>query len=217
LALNVGSNGGSTTYGGALEGAGSLTKAGSGTLLLTGSNTFSGTTTINQGELEVNGSLASAVTVNNGGALGGTGSLSSVLVNAGGHIAPGNSPGTLTLSDSLSLASGAVMDYELATPLTSDEVYMPTSLLSLNGQQFADFNFTPLGGFGDGTYTLIDAGSISGSLGDNVSGAINGHTATLSIEGNDLVLTVVPEPGTFGLLVGLGVGLVSFARLRRKR
>ena len=71
----------------------------------------------------------------------------------------------MNISGSLTLVRGAVMDYELGTPTDSDEVLMPSGMLALNGQQFSDFNFTALGGFGDGDYTLIDAGSTSGSLG----------------------------------------------------
>ncbi len=212
VALGVGNNSTSTSYAGALTGPGSLTKVGSGTLLLTGNNNYSGTTAINQGELQVNGSLASAVTVNSGGTLGGTGSLSSVTVNAGGHLAPGDAPGQLTLSGSLTLLSGAVMDYELDTPLDSDEVYMPNGLLSLNGQQFSDFNFTPLAGFAPGSYTLIDAGSISGGLGANTSGTIDGLPANLAMQGNNLVLNVVPEPGTLALLAFGVLACSAFAR-----
>jgi autotransporter-associated beta strand protein len=210
VTLSAGNNTANSTYSGTLYGPGGLNKIGAGTLLLTGSNTYSGTTAVNQGELVVNGSLTSPVTVNSGGKLAGTGNLSSVTINSGGHIAPGNSPGILTLSGTLSLLSGAVMDYELATPLNSDEVYMPTSLLSLNGQQFSDFNFTPLGGFGPGTYTLVDAGSVSGGLGASTSGFINGWPANLGIQGNDLVLTVVPEPGTTMLVLVGGLCLLGY-------
>ncbi len=121
---------------------GGLTKLGSGVLTLTGTNTYTGATTINQGELLVNGWLVSPVTVNSGGILAGTGSLTSVIVNAGGHLAPGDAPGLLNLSGSLTLMSSAVMDYELDTPLDSDKVLMlPTGLLTLSGQQFSDFNW----------------------------------------------------------------------------
>jgi hypothetical protein len=171
---------------------------------------------VSQGTLVVNGSLVSPVTVNGSGVLSGTGSLSSVMVNSGGHLAPGNSPGTLTLSGSLTLMSGALMGYELGTPANSDLVLMPTGLLALNGQQFSDFNFTPLGGFAPGTYMLIDAGSISGGLGANTSGTINGLSASLALQGNDLVLNVVPEPGTFPLLAaGIVAILATGLTLRR--
>jgi formylglycine-generating enzyme required for sulfatase activity len=214
VALSVGNNNGNTTYAGILNDAGGLTKIGNGILLLTGANTYSGSTAINQGELMVNGSLVSAVTVNSGGTLAGMGSLSSVTVNAGGHLAPGNSPGKLLLSGSLSLLGGAVMDYELDTPLTSDEVLMSGGSLALNGQEFGDFNFTPLAGFGPGTYDLIDAGSITGSLGSGTSGTIGGYQANLAVQGNDVVLNVVPEPST---LVLMAVGAVTLLGLLRRR
>ncbi len=86
------------------------------------------------------------------------------------------------------------MDFALDMPADSDLVSMPAGALSFNGQQFSDFNFTALAGFGPGAFTLIDAGSINGSLGANTSGMIDGLPATLAISGNDLVLTVVPEP-----------------------
>ena len=50
---------------------------------------------------------------------------------------------------------------------------MPSSLLTLSGQQFSDFHFTWTGGFGPGTYTLVNAQSITG-LGSNTSGTIDG-------------------------------------------
>ena len=50
--------------------------------------------------LEVNGPLASPVTVNSGGILGGTGSLGSVTVASGGQLAPADALGTMYLSSS---------------------------------------------------------------------------------------------------------------------
>lgn len=211
LSLSVGNNNSNTTFSGAIGGLGSLIKIGSGTLTMTGTNTYSGATAINQGALIVNGSLASPVTVNSGGTLGGVGSLTSATVNAGGVLAPGDPPGTLSLGGGLSLVSGAVLDFTLDTPLTSDAISMPLGTLLLNDQQFTDFNFAPTSNFGQGTYTLIDAGSIEGSLGSGTSGIIDGLPATLAVQGDNLTLNVVPEPGTLalaaaalGLLAGTG-------------
>ncbi|MGA2259192.1 MAG: autotransporter-associated beta strand repeat-containing protein, partial [Thermoguttaceae bacterium] len=51
--LNVGSNGASTTYSGLISGNGGLTKSGSGTLTLSSTNTYSGTTVINTGVVQL--------------------------------------------------------------------------------------------------------------------------------------------------------------------
>ena len=77
--LTVGSNDLSTAVSGSITGTtGGLTKAGAGTLTLSGANTYIGATSLNAGGLVVNGSLASAVTVNDG-FLGGTGSVAGLI------------------------------------------------------------------------------------------------------------------------------------------
>ena len=159
---------------------------------MAGTNTYSGSTTVNRGELVVSGSLASPVTVN-GGTLGGTGFLSSVTVNSGGAIAPGGPLGTMSVSGDLALSSGAKMDYELDTPFTSDAI--SCDLLQLRRQQFSDFQFTWTADFGPGVYDLIIAESVSGTgLGNVTSGTIDGYPAKIAMSGNELVLTVTPEP-----------------------
>jgi autotransporter-associated beta strand protein len=224
LPMTLGTSGGgatidtqsfSVTQSGSLSGSGGLAKVGSGALILAGSNTYSGLTDVQQGQLIVNGPFVGPVTVDSGGTLAGTGNLASVTIGAGAHLSPGSAPGTLKLSGSLTLLSGAGLDFDLAAPGGSDEVSMPAGTLLLSNQQFSDFHFTPLPGFVDGSYTLIDAGSISGSLGGNVSGTINGHLATLGIQGNDVVLTVVPEPSTIamGLAASLFVAALSRHRI----
>ena len=219
--LTLSPSGGSTTFSGMIRGGGtlgriSLIKNGSGTQVLAGSNTYTGPTTVNQGTLLVNGSLVSPVTVNSGGMLGGSGSLSSVTVTSGGSLSPGAAPSALNVSGSLSLLSGAKMDYALDTPADSDEVYMPSGPLVLSGQQFADFNFTWSANVAPGTYMLIDAQSISGSLGTSTGGTIDGLQANIAIQGDDVVLNVVPEPSTLVLLGVGGLGLLGYESWRRR-
>ena len=207
------------TYAGVISGSGALTKVGSGVLALSGSNTCSGPTTINQGKLVVDGSLASPVTVNSSGTLGGTGYLGSVTVSASGTLAPGDPLGVLNVGGNLILESGAWMDYELDGISTDDEVSVPSGTLTFNGQGFSNFGFTWTGGFGPGTYTLVNAESISG-LGSNLSGSIDGLPATLSVHGSgnnqDLVLNVTPEPSTFAMLAAGAIGLVGYGWRRRR-
>ncbi|WP_330205999.1 autotransporter serine peptidase EprS [Pseudomonas sp. AM14(2022)] len=110
---------------------GSLIKSGAGRLLLTGDNTFRGPTTVNGGLLSVNGSLASAVTVNDSGTLGGSGRIASLLANSGGRVAPGNSIGTLSVAGDVTFAPGSTYAVELS-PISSDRIVAGGSA-SING------------------------------------------------------------------------------------
>ena len=133
-------------------------------------------------------------------------------------MAPGavGAAGTLTLGSTLSLANGALLAFDLAGTSASDKVSMASTALTLNGQKFSDFSFTALSGFGQGTYVLVDAGSVSGLLGTSLAGTIDGLSATLLVSGGDLVLTVVPEPGTLALLAAGLLGLLAYAWRKRK-
>jgi autotransporter-associated beta strand protein len=221
--LTLAPAGGPTTFSGTVQnGRGGLALAisGSGSQILSGPNTYTGPTTINLGNLTVNGSLVSPVRVNSGGILSGTGSLTTVTVTTGGTLSPGNPLGSMQMSGTLSLLPGAVMDYELDTPGTSDAISMSSGELVLSSQQFSDFNFTWTSNFGQGTFDLIAFTSRSGSLGQNTSGTIDGLPASIAVRGDELVLNVVPEPSTATLL-GAGVlGLIGWAwrqRLRKHR
>ena len=116
--INIVSLSGGTLTNGALTGAvtssgGTLNSLGGGMTLtvssgatnVTGTNTYTGATTVNGGTLSVNGSIASAVTVNAGGTLGGNGTVGNTTIN-GGTLAPGNSIGLLTVNGNLSFTRG---------------------------------------------------------------------------------------------------------------
>src|SRR5262249_31215510 len=109
-ALTVGGNNLSTTVSGIIDGpGGSLIKTGTGILTLSGTNTYTGTTTVDAGVLIVNGSIASSslTTVNSGAVLLGSGTVGSTVVNAGGVLVPGNSPGTMTVAGDLTIQRNA--------------------------------------------------------------------------------------------------------------
>jgi hypothetical protein len=63
---------------------------------LTGTHSYSGLTTVSEGALLINGSLSSAVTVQNAGTLGGTGTVRNTTID--GRLAPGVGIGTFHIN-----------------------------------------------------------------------------------------------------------------------
>ncbi|MDR6928205.1 autotransporter domain-containing protein [Pseudomonas sp. BE134] len=104
-----------------ISGHGGLTKQGIGTLVLTGANTYAGPTLVNQGRLAINGSLASTVTVNDSGILGGNGRIGGLTAKRGGTVAPGNSIGTLQVAGDVTFEPGSTYAVELS-PTSSDQI-----------------------------------------------------------------------------------------------
>ncbi|HEJ6948879.1 TPA: S8 family serine peptidase, partial [Serratia marcescens] len=105
-----------------ISGHGGLTKQGIGTLVLTGTNTYSGPTLVNQGRLAVNGSVTSAVSVQSGGIVGGSGTLGSLTARDGGTVAPGNSIGTLNVAGNVSFEPGSRYAVEVGPNGQSDRI-----------------------------------------------------------------------------------------------
>ena len=114
------------TFSGNVTGAGGLTKAGPSTFTVSGTNTYTGTTNVNAGILNVTGSITgSRVIVNAGGTLAGSGALADPTINAGGTLAPGavtGVPTTLTVGgpgDPLVFMPGSFYNV-IVTPTASD-------------------------------------------------------------------------------------------------
>jgi outer membrane autotransporter protein len=86
--LSTGANGQASMFGGVIAGTGGLAKTGQSILVLTGASTYQGATSVTGGELMVNGSLDSPVSVGSGAKLSGIGTISRNVTNAG-LLAPG--------------------------------------------------------------------------------------------------------------------------------
>ena len=109
-------------YSNNISGHGGLTKEGMGTLVMTGANTYSGPTLVNQGRLAVNGSVTSAVSVQSGGIVGGSGTVGSLTARQGGTVAPGNSIGTLNVAGNVSFEPGSRYAVEVGPNGQSDRI-----------------------------------------------------------------------------------------------
>ena len=175
--------------------------------------------------------FANGLTISSNAMLKGNGTIvGNAMVNGGGVLAPGASPGSITFSNSLTLAPDSTFAVELNGSadgqydriVTLGTVSVSNSVLSLS------LGFTPL--VGD-TFTITSNLGPSAVFGvfvdpqgdvllDNAIFVVDGTTFEISYTGNadgqDVILTaVIPEPAAW-LLTVLGiVALLGGRRLRR--
>jgi len=201
LAVGSGSFSGSITNTGA--GVLSLKKFGSGIFVLTGNESYSGSTTVNGGTLEVDGTIAntSSVTVNSGGKLSGTGLIDppTVTIMGGGILAPGraaNPAGTLTIAGSLAFQSGALYVVQIAGSTAANTNVSGNATLT-GGT--VNVQFAP-GGFLKNQYTILTAaGGLGGTTFDGLTNtSLPGVVGRLSYASNSvfLDLTAILGGGT---------------------
>ncbi|WP_158235688.1 S-layer family protein [Limnohabitans sp. G3-2] len=195
------------TLSGVISGTGSLSKSASGTLTLTAANTYTGTTTVSGGRLNINGNQSSAsgaVTVQSGGTLGGTGTVGgATTVQSGGTLSPGMSPGTFTFSGNLTLQSGSTTRFELAQAGAdggSCNNWVPVGgNLELAGTLVVTATSGAAGcssTFGEGSYTLFTyTGTATGSFATVTPPS--GFTALVRIDtiNKKVILDVAPNNG----------------------
>ncbi|MBL6664535.1 MAG: autotransporter domain-containing protein [Rickettsiales bacterium] len=185
--LVINSSSSDISYSSAISGSGSLTKTGSSTLELTGTNTMSGSTTVSQGELKVNGSISSSsVTLNSGTTISGTGTIGDVTLNSGATLAAGNSIGTLNVSGDLTLNSGSNSNFEFNSQAI-DKV-SATGNVSLSGN--ANFDVYGRGGYFVIRQNIIETsgGSISGTF-DNIN-TDDSYVTNLDYNSANVVATI---------------------------
>ncbi|MBN8977438.1 MAG: autotransporter domain-containing protein [Rhizobiales bacterium] len=86
-----------------------------GQLVVNSDLTWASGVTVNGGRLSVNGTLHGPVSVASGGTLGGGGTIDG-SATVDGTLSAGNSPGTLTIKNDLTLNGGSTSVFELNTP-----------------------------------------------------------------------------------------------------
>ena len=164
---------GVVTLAGVISGTGTVTKTGAGTLILSGSNAaggqYTGTTTVNQGILRVEGAFgdtvgnAAQVNVASGGTLQGNGTVhGDVAVQSNGTLSAGASPGMLTIAGDLTLGDGSTSLFEFGTPNVAGG---PTNDLVTVGGNLAMDGTLNVSAASAGYYRLFDVGgTISGAF-----------------------------------------------------
>ena len=199
----IDTNGEDITFAGALTSSGgSLTKLGAGTLTLSGNNTYTGTTTLSAGALNLTGQLFGDVVVN-GGTFMGTGTLANngnLTLNSGASFAPGASIGTTTITGNYLQNSGSTLQAEVFMgtdyALSSDVLNVTGTATLQSGSRINVTDLSPVDRFiitGD-TFTIITARE---GVTDN-GAAVTDSSAVLSfagsVSGNDYILTATRRP-----------------------
>lgn len=197
--------------------AGGMVKDGTGVLRLTGDAAPGSGTQINAGLLLSDGLLAGTATVNNGGALGGSGTVTDVTANAGGTIQPGpvTGPGILS-GQTIAFTTGASFLVELngnQPGIGYDQLVAST--IGLNGATLnPTLGYSPV--LGDQLKIIDNIGidPISGTFAGLPEGSlviIGGKAFQLTYaggNGNDVVLTNVQSTTTTTLTADPPAGAV---------
>jgi outer membrane autotransporter protein len=194
----------------------SFEKVGTGTWTLTGSGDLTGATSVNGGTLIVNGSLAgSAVTVQSGARLGGSGTVGATTIASGGQIAPGNSIGTITINGAYTQNAGAVYEVEIDPgTASSDRIQVNGTATLANGATITVTNYTGAAYVAGQRYTILTSTGLTGSYGSDdiaVSPFLNLRKST---DASNAYLTVIQTRtvgsiGTTPNEVAVGSGIDS--------
>ncbi len=180
---------------------GSIVKTGDGTMTLAGNSSYTGTTTVVAGTLLIDGNNTAAtgdVTVQSGATLGGNGTVGgATLINDGAVLSPGNSAGTLTFNQDLTLAPGATYSADvLFGGTTTDLVVMnPGTTLTVDGATLA------------GTWGGSDGNLFRGSYSPDTMFWIVDNQGSDPIGG--IFANTTPAPGFAGLFDGETPHLVT--------
>jgi fibronectin-binding autotransporter adhesin len=210
--------GNDVTFSGSVSGTGPITKKEAGTLAFAGPGKTFGAISVKAGVLRLDDTGAESgmpVTVDSGATLAGTGSAGFTQMLTGSTLSPGTleTPGTFTFNSTLTLNSNIVLEFHLGT-LAADKIVVNHGNFVAGAN--ISVNIFNAGGLAPGqSYTLIDwseAAAPGLSIENFVlnSTPVNGN---LSLVGDTLQFTAVPEPSVSGLLAFTAMAV----QVRRRR
>ncbi|HLP77457.1 MAG TPA: autotransporter-associated beta strand repeat-containing protein, partial [Candidatus Paceibacterota bacterium] len=173
----------------------SLRKVGTGRLTLTGPSGYTGATSVEDGTLQVDGSLENTTMTVTAGTLSGGGTLNGfVEIGSGATFAPGNGAGTMTINNMLQLDAGSFTVMELNPAAAANDSVLGLTSISYGGT----LTVTNLGGsFAPGdTFTLFSSVGGYGGAFDAIQLPPLGtgmawDTSNLLIDGSIKVVSVV--------------------------
>ncbi len=137
---------------------GGLTKSGGAILHLNGANTYTGTTTVNAGTLNINGSILTSIT--NNGTVTGTFSTPGTLTN-NGIVSPGNNGvGQITLGSFINEPGGSLL-INIVPSATPPNNSLNVGSATLAGTLQAFLNN---GNYIQGTQFIVISGPVTGTF-----------------------------------------------------
>lgn len=192
------------TFAGTLSGTGTVFKDGAGTLTLTAASPFTGTLTVRDGVVALEGSLAGDVL--NRGLLLGSGVAGGIHNEAGGTVAPGNSIGITTVVGDYTQAAGSTLEIETdgaqpRGPGSSHDLLDVGGTATLEAGSTIQVLVANPGGFSIGErLTIIDAGGGVTDAGADVVTSAAGAALTFrrdpAFTDGDLQYAIVTELGS---------------------
>lgn len=168
---------------------GGLTKKGPAMLTLTGDNTFTGTTSVQAGELRVDGSIITAInTVSPGATLSGNFFMVGALTN-GGTLSPGDSGvGQVQIKGNfINQPSGTVLIDITPTGSVHDTVIL-VGTATLDGTLNIVVN---AGNYIVGTQYLVINGPTTGTFANVVQSGVNAGLVNIGVTYSSVILTIL--------------------------